>query len=73
MPHAGEAGKGFAVDAAEVMLLATQTAKATDEISLQIETMRNMTASTIDSFENIISVIRQMNNYASKIAMAVEE
>ena len=42
--RAGEAGKGFAVVAAEVKALATQTARATAEITQQIDALRTATA-----------------------------
>ena len=38
--RAGEAGKGFAVVASEVKALATATAKATDEVGVQIAAMQ---------------------------------
>ena len=47
--RAGDAGKGFAVVASEVKSLADQTAKATAEISAQIEEIQ---ASTADSAQS---------------------
>ena len=41
--RAGEAGRGFAVVASEVKALATQTAKATEEISSQIAEVQSAT------------------------------
>ena len=56
--RAGEAGKGFAVVASEVKSLANQTAKATDEISAQVEAMQGATNSTVESIQKITDLIK---------------
>ena len=71
--RAGEAGKGFAVVASEVKTLATQTAKATDEISMQIEAIQGDTGTTAEAIERIAQRIREVNDIATSIASAVEE
>ena len=71
--RAGEAGKGFAVVASEVKELAGQTAKATDEISLQITQMQNASNQAVSSIELIGTTISRVNEIASAIAAAVEE
>ena len=71
--RAGEAGKGFAVVASEVKTLATQTAKATDEISLQIDAIQADTGTTAEAIERIGKRIREVNEIATSIASAVEE
>ncbi|MGY3449535.1 methyl-accepting chemotaxis protein [Bradyrhizobium sp. USDA 4353] len=71
--RAGEAGKGFAVVANEVKALSAQTAKATEEITSQIEAIRDATTSTVTAIREIGTTIGQMNEITETIAAAVEE
>ncbi|KAA0071542.1 methyl-accepting chemotaxis protein [Tardiphaga sp. P9-11] len=71
--RAGEAGRGFAVVASEVKALATQTSKATDEISAQVSAIQGATKLSVDSIQNITSTIGRVSEIASTIAAAVEE
>ncbi len=70
---AGDAGKGFAVVAGEVKELARQTAKATAEISQQIESMQANSTETVGAIEKISTVIGQMNEISTSIAGAVDQ
>jgi methyl-accepting chemotaxis protein len=71
--RAGEAGKGFAVVAGEVKALATQTAKATEEIGAQIGAIQTITGEAVHCIEDVAGTIDQMNDIATAIAAAVEE
>jgi methyl-accepting chemotaxis protein len=71
--RAGEAGRGFAVVASEVKSLASQTAKATDDISAQVAAMQSATSEVVDAIKNIGGTIGAMNEIATTIAAAVEE
>jgi methyl-accepting chemotaxis protein len=71
--RAGEAGKGFAVVASEVKNLATQTAKATEEIGAQISAMQGVTEQTVTAIDSIGGTIGKINEIATTIASAVEE
>ncbi len=71
--RAGEAGKGFAVVASEVKNLATQTAKATEEIGGQIDGIQSATKSSVDAIERIFGSIEKVNGISTTIASAVEE
>jgi len=71
--RAGEAGKGFAVVAAEVKGLATQTAKATEEIGRQIEEMRAATDTAVNAVGSIQSKVGEISSAMISVATAVEE
>jgi methyl-accepting chemotaxis protein len=71
--RAGEAGKGFAVVASEVKSLASQTAKATEEISAQITAIQTETKQVVDNIQGICATILQVNEISSSIAAAVGE
>ena len=71
--RAGEAGKGFAVVANEVKHLASQTAKATEEISAQIGAVQSSTHEAVVAISGIASRIDEINEIAGAIAAAVEE
>ena len=71
--RAGEAGRGFAVVASEVKSLASQTAKATDEISSHISGMQDATQESVAAIKEIGGTIAEISNIASSIASAVEQ
>ena len=71
--RAGEAGKGFAVVAGEVKLLATQTARATEDIQAQVGHMQTETKAVVDAIGHIASTIDRVNSTAAAVAAAVEE
>lgn len=71
--RAGEAGRGFAVVASEVKSLAVQTAQATDNISNQILDVQNSTGKAVDAIGRIVHRMREINSYASAVAVSVEQ
>jgi methyl-accepting chemotaxis protein len=71
--RAGEAGRGFAVVAAEVKALASQTAKATDEITEQISQMQTATEQSVSAIRVIGGTISQISEISEAIAASVEE
>jgi methyl-accepting chemotaxis protein len=71
--RAGEAGKGFAVVASEVKNLASQTAKATQDISAQIAGMQTATGEAVGAIKLITDTIARIDQIAATIAAAVEE
>lgn len=71
--RAGDAGRGFAVVASEVKSLATQTARATEEISAHILGMQGATQDSVTAIKGISSTIEQIHDNAGTIATAVEQ
>ena len=71
--RAGESGKGFAVVANEIKTLATETAKASDEIKTCVNDMKASTDGTITQISGISQVVGQIDNIVTVIATAVEE
>lgn len=71
--RAGEAGKGFAVVASEVKTLATQTARATEQISAQVTSMQSATTEAVHAIDGVGKTIGFINEIATAIAAAVEE
>ena len=71
--RAGESGKGFAVVASEVKALATQTAKATEEIAGQIRGIQDETELSVQAIQTITNTIGQVSTIATSIAVAVEQ
>jgi len=71
--RAGEAGRGFAVVASEVKALATQTAKATESISVQIQRIQGSTEDSVQAIEKITETLIKANEYARNMASAVSQ
>lgn len=71
--RAGESGRGFAVVASEVKSLATQTAKATEDVTQQIGAVQKVAADAIEAIKGIGATIAQVSEVATAIAAAVEE
>ncbi|PWC52614.1 cache domain-containing protein [Azospirillum sp. TSO22-1] len=71
--RAGEAGKGFAVVASEVKALANQTARATEEISAQIEGIQSATRGAATEIETISATIGRIDAISASIAAAIDQ
>jgi methyl-accepting chemotaxis protein len=71
--RAGEAGKGFAVVASEVKALASQTARATEEISRKIDEIQSATGIAVESMARVVGTIDRIREITTSVAGAVEQ
>jgi methyl-accepting chemotaxis protein len=71
--RAGEHGRGFAVVASEVKALANQTAKATEEISAQIQDIQTATGEAVSAIQAIGGTIAEIDEISNEIAAAVDQ
>ena len=70
--RAGDAGRGFAVVAQEVKSLASQTARATDDITAKITAIQQATKQTVDANGSIQSTVVEVQSSADRIRQAME-
>jgi methyl-accepting chemotaxis protein len=71
--RAGAAGRGFAVVASEVKSLAVQTARATEEISSQIQAVQTSARDAVEAIGLIATRMDEVNGSTSAVVASVEQ
>jgi methyl-accepting chemotaxis protein len=71
--RAGEMGRGFAVVAAEVKALASQTSRATEDVSRRIGDIQSISARSTEQVREVVTLIDQMKQFSAAVAAAAEE
>jgi methyl-accepting chemotaxis protein len=69
--RAGDAGRGFSVVASEVKALATQTAKATEDISGQISGIQSSTSQAVERIKSIAAIMTEIDSVTTEIATSL--
>jgi methyl-accepting chemotaxis protein len=70
--RAGDAGRGFAVVAQEVKSLASQTARATDDIAAKIASIQSATRTTVETSAEIEATVAEVRDSADRIRATIE-
>jgi methyl-accepting chemotaxis protein len=71
--RAGAAGKGFAIVAQEVKALASETAKATEDIASKTTGIQSTTQRSATAIEAILDMVRELDMLSARIAGAIDQ
>ncbi len=71
--RAGDAGKGFAVVASEVKTLASETARATEEITAHITNIQQSTGDAVATVKSIADIMKDVQAYTSAVGESMQE
>lgn len=71
--RAGEAGKGFSVVASEVKSLAVQTAKAIEQVTMQIASVQKSSEMAVDAIQRNAARIRDISQHTSTVVACIDQ